>query len=268
MLTAALPGTVAVFCYLASAFRQSQTLSGHRRPARGLVLWLGLVAVISHAFSLTALIFMPEGLHLSFFKVSSLVCFTISLLILLSSVWRPLENLFVLLFPVAAVAEMAALVMPAGSAPRADFDSGLIAHVLLSILAYSVVTIACMQAILLAIQERALRHKRTIGVIQVLPPLETMETLMFQMVWVGLVLLTLGIASGFLFVEDIRNQHIAHKMFFSILAWFVFTALLIGRHRLGWRGTTAIRWTLGGGILLLTGYFGSKLVLELVLERI
>ncbi len=268
MMNATLPGVVAVLCYFFSAVRQSQTLAGSRKPARGLVLGLGALAVAGHAVSTGALILLPEGFHLSFFKVSSLVCLAASGLILACSVLRPLENLFVPLFPVAALSVLASLVMPASAHPRDDFDSGLIAHILLSILAYSVVIMACMQAILLAFQERALRQKRTVGIIQVLPPLETMESLMFQMVWAGLALLTLGLASGFLFVDDILQQHIAHKMFFSILAWVVFVALLIGRHRLGWRGTTAVRWTLGGGILLLVGYFGSKLVLELVLGRI
>jgi ABC-type uncharacterized transport system permease subunit len=53
----------------------------------------------------------------------------------------------------------------------------------------------------------------------------------------------------------------------AAVAWLVFAVLLWGRWKFGWRGRTAIRWTLGGFAFLLLAYFGSKLVLELVLGR-
>ncbi|MEY3785905.1 MAG: hypothetical protein RLZ75_110, partial [Pseudomonadota bacterium] len=72
---------------------------------------------------------------------------------------------------------------------------------------------------------------------------------------------------GFIFIENLFAQHLVHKTVLSILAWIIFTGLLIGRSRYGWRGQTAIQWTLIGFILLLLAYFGSKLVLELILHR-
>jgi ABC-type uncharacterized transport system permease subunit len=57
-------------------------------------------------------------------------------------------------------------------------------------------------------------------------------------------------------------QHLAHKTFFSILSWFVFIGLLMGRHGAGWRGKTAVRWTLVGYLLLAMGFVGSRFVLE------
>jgi ABC-type uncharacterized transport system permease subunit len=94
-----------------------------------------------------------------------------------------------------------------------------------------------------------------------------MEYLLFQMLTTGIVFLTLSLASGLLFIEDLFAQHLVHKTVLSILAWIIFTGLLIGRSRYGWRGQTAIRWTLIGFALLLLAYFGSKLVLELILHR-
>ena len=44
-------------------------------------------------------------------------------------------------------------------------------------------------------------------------------------------------------------------------------ALLVGRHFYGWRGRTALRWTLVGFVLLLLAYVGSRFVLEVVLGR-
>ena len=81
------------------------------------------------------------------------------------------------------------------------------------------------------------------------------------------VLLALAILTGALFLENMFAQHLAHKTILSIIAWLVFAVLLWGKHRLGWRGTTAVRWTVAGFVLLILAYFGSKFVLELVLHR-
>ena len=103
------------------------------------------------------------------------------------------------------------------------------------------------------------------GVTRLLPPLQTMETLLFEMLWVGQVLLTLSIVTGFLFFEDLFGQRLVHKTVFSLLAWLVYAILLWGRHRNGWRGSQAVRWTLGGFAALMLAYFGTKLVLEFIL---
>jgi ABC-type uncharacterized transport system permease subunit len=74
--------------------------------------------------------------------------------------------------------------------------------------------------------------------------------------------------SGFIFIEDLFAQHLVHKTILSILAWLIFSSLLIGRKRYGRRGKKAIRLTLYGFVSLLLAYFGSKLMLELILQRV
>lgn len=106
------------------------------------------------------------------------------------------------------------------------------------------------------------------GFIQLLPPLQTMETLLFEMIWAGLILLSISIVSGLIFLDNIFAQHLVHKSVLSISAWLTFAVLLWGRHQSGWRGITAIRGTLIGFALLLLAYFGSKLVLEIILQRV
>jgi len=87
-----------------------------------------------------------------------------------------------------------------------------------------------------------------------------MEQLLFQFLLCGEVLLTLALLSGFVFLDNMFAQHLAHKTLLSCLAWIVFGILLWGRHFRGWRGSNAIRWTLAGFLLLMLAYFGSKLV--------
>ena len=83
----------------------------------------------------------------------------------------------------------------------------------------------------------------------------------------GFILLGLALATAFLFVDDLLGQHLLHKTVLSVFAWALFGVLLWGRWRRGWRGRTALRWTLAAFALLALGYFGSKLVLELILDR-
>ena len=94
-----------------------------------------------------------------------------------------------------------------------------------------------------------------------------MESLLFEMIAAGFILLTLALISGFAFLQNMFAQHLVHKTVLSTLAWLVFGGLLLGRFRYGWRGRTAIIWTLSGFVILILAYFGSKAVLELMLLR-
>jgi ABC-type uncharacterized transport system permease subunit len=102
-----------------------------------------------------------------------------------------------------------------------------------------------------------------------IPPLLTLERFLFRLVGTGFVLLTLTIASGGLFSEQVFGKPFTftHKSVFSILSWLAFGALLWGRWRYGWRGRVALRWILTGTVLLFLAYLGSKFVLEVLLHR-
>ena len=100
-----------------------------------------------------------------------------------------------------------------------------------------------------------------------LPPLEVLETLLFRLIGVGFLMLTVSLVSGTVFINDIFAQHLVHKTILSILTWLIFGVLLFGRWRSGWRGSLAVRLTLAGVVLLILSYFGTKLVLEVILGR-
>jgi len=123
-------------------------------------------------------------------------------------------------------------------------------------------------AILLWVQERALRQRVFHGWMRALPPLTELESLLFRTIAVGFALLTATLLTGVLFVENLFAQHLVHKTVLSVLSWLAFGALLLGRWRRGWRGATAVRWTLVAMALLMLAFFGSQFVLELVLKRV
>ncbi|MFK4751772.1 cytochrome C assembly family protein [Oceanobacter antarcticus] len=260
----------AVVLYLFSAFRQWQTISGDRPANRNLVLTLAMLAALTHlGFLLYGAVTSDSahpGINFAFYNIGSVIGWVITLLLLFSSLKKPVENLFVGLFPMIAVL----LVVSSFSQQRETLDHlsyGLVWHILLSILAYSVFVIAAVQSVLLSLQDHHLRKHKTHGLIQALPPLQTMDLLLIEMIWLGMILLTLAFAIGWPSVVDLKEQHLLHKVVFASIGWAVFAMLLFGRYRFGWRGVTASRWTLIGTGFLVLSYFGSKFVLEIVIGK-
>ena len=143
------------------------------------------------------------------------------------------------------------------------------AHLVIALLAYSLFTFAALHALLMAAAERNLHQKPSLIKLPHFPPLMTMEHLLFRVITVGFILLTLTVASGVLFSEQLFHQplRLTHKNVFAILSWLTFGSLLVGRYIYGWRGRIAIRWTLSGFVILLLAYIGSKFVLEILLHR-
>ncbi len=236
-------------------------------PPRDLALWLSLGGLLLHSWLLYDDIFSQPGLNLAFFNALALTSWMVIVLFLVSSLTKPVENLGILLLPVAALTLLLEASFPSPNFMRQEVGWDIKIHVLLSMLAYSLLTLASVQSILLAIQDHHLHARQPAGFLRTLPPLQTMESLLFEMIGAGFALLTLALVSGFAFLEDMLAQHLVHKTVLSTLAWLVFGALLIGRFRYGWRGKTAIIWTLSGFVILILAYFGSKAVLELILQR-
>lgn len=260
---------MAVVLYLWAAFRLIRRLSQGSNATldKRMPIAVGMGAMTLHGLVLYTTVLTLDGVNLSFFHATSLLTWMVALLVLVTSIYRPIENLAIAVLPLAAFSTLLALVFPGINTVLDDRQTGLEIHILISVLAFSVLTIAAIQAALLAIQNNHLRTRRPGGFIRMLPPLETMEALLFNMIGLGFALQTLSLISGFAFLEDMFLQHKAHHTILSLTAWLVFAILLWGRFRFGWRGRMAVRWTGGGFFVLLLAYLGSKLVLELVLRR-
>jgi len=241
-----------------------------RREAMRTDRILALIGLATAFHFITAFgsIRLDSGYQFGFFKVPSLFFAVINLVVALSSMKKPLHNLFLFLLPLSVIAILITGIeeLAVKSSDRLSLQT--ISHILLSLLAYSLLAIASLQALLLAYQNYQLKHKHLKGVMGLLPPLQTMETLLFELLWAGEILLTLSIITGLVFTNSFSEQHVSHKAVFSIISWLIYALLLWGRYTLGWRGAAAIRWTLGGFAALMLAYFGSKLVLEIILGRV
>lgn len=232
-----------------------------------LPLLLGAAGVALHGILLYGAVAVPGGLSLGFFNVLSVVAWLMAAMVLGASCFRPVENLAVAVLPAAGLTELVRVVFGTPTPHITLAGPGLETHVLLSLVAYSLLGIAAGQALLLSIQDRHLRNRHPGGFIRALPPLETMESLLFDIIGLGWLVLTLSLATGAPFLEDIFGQHLVHKTVLSVAGWVVFAMLLFGRWQFGWRGRTAIRWTLAGFGVLMVAYFGSKLVLEFIIPQ-
>ncbi|MEH6636745.1 MAG: cytochrome c biogenesis protein CcsA [Halioglobus sp.] len=258
---------IAALLYLAATGLQLLHISQrHQQIDRG-VIALSLGALLLHGFIAWDGIIGETGVSLGFYKVSALLFLVINIACITSLARRPLQNLLVVLFPLSALAVLVSTFAPATAPVVSNFSGGILLHISSSILAYSVLTLAAFQSALLAVQDHQLKHRHTRGIIQILPPLQLMESMLFELLWIGVILLSIAIASGFVFIDDIFAQSLVHKTVLTIIAWLLFSVLLWGHYQLGWRSRTAVRLTLAGFALLMLAFFGSKLVLELVLQR-
>ncbi|MCG8486735.1 MAG: cytochrome c biogenesis protein CcsA [Candidatus Thiodiazotropha sp.] len=261
--------TLAIIAYLATgiviALRLFNGRIGSALP-RSLALGLGFLGILLHAIPHYQNLMAASGFNMGIFNATSLIAWTIALLLLVSSLTKPVENLGIFIMPIAAIAIFLENRYQTVHFLSGQLSSGLTIHILVSMLAYSLFTLASVQAVLLAIQDHHLHQRHPGGFIRALPPLQTMESLLFEMIAVGFVLLSLALLSGFAFLENMFQQHLAHKTILSIIAWLVFGTLLWGRYRFGWRGQKALIWTLSGFVVLMLAYFGTKVVLELILS--
>ncbi|MGB5199094.1 MAG: cytochrome c biogenesis protein CcsA [Sedimenticolaceae bacterium] len=260
----------AALLYLAGGLSTGLRLFGSAdrwRPPRSLGIGLGFGGLFLHAVVLYVELFTSGGLNLSFFNAVSLAAWTAAGLLLLSALSQPVDNLAILALPMAAITVLLDVRFPGRRLLGDNADWSLSVHVLTSMLAYSLLTLASVQAILLAVQNHYLRRHHPGGFIRALPPLQTMESLLFEMISIGFALLSVSLLTGFLYLDDMFAQHLVHKTVLSIAAWIAFAVLLWGRYRFGWRGRKAIRWTLVGFAVLMLAYFGSKAVVELILKR-
>lgn len=228
---------------------------------------LVVTPVTLHAALLATTVFQGGSLTLGVSEALSLFAWQSAALLWVFCLSQPLQPLGSVVYPVAGLAALANALLPTPANPVPIADWRVQLHVVLSLFSAGLLTLAAAQALVLAAQERLLHRHQPLRFAQAMPPLLTMERLLFQLIGLGFFLLSLALLSGLLFVHDLLAQHLAHKTVLSVVAWFLLGVLLWGRWRHGWRGRAAIRWTLGAYLTLLLAYFGSKWVLEELLNK-
>lgn len=260
LMTAASYLVAMILLYIAVAERSS----GKRMLAAGITL----VGVVLHIWAESqhwAVLTSPQVSLLNILSLCALVTVAIPLCTL------PFKNsLFdasLVALPLSVLIVIAEAVISAPVLEITKTTGHITAHIITSVIAFGVLSIAGVYAIFVAMIDHLLRQHSFNKLVQTLPALDTLERLLFHLIKVGFAVLTISLLTGLVYVEDLFGQHLAHKTILSIFAWLVFATLIWGRWKRGWRGRVAVRMTLAGIALLLLSYFGSKFILEVVLDR-
>ena len=228
------------------------------------------VALVIHAAGLYDALFAEVGMRFSFSFALSLMMWLAVLIYWLESFMARMEGMQPMVLPLAAACTVLPVVFPQVHLVANASATGFKLHFLAAMLAYSFLTLSALHAIFMGFTESAL-HKRSLRhSLSSLPPLLTMEKLLFRMLMLGFILLTLTVGSGVFFSEELFGKPLSvdHKTLFAFASWGIFAMLLVGRHAWGWRGKRALRWTLAGFALLILAYVGSRFVAEVILGRV
>jgi len=247
----------------------------------GVAAWERLAILVPfalHSYLLYTALFAAADLRFGFSQALSVMLWLTVLIYWVESTIYDLDSMQALVLPLAAACALLPAIYP-GPETRAYTQSfEFRVHLLVAMLAYSLFTIAALHATLMIVLERRLHggalagpsDGQFAGTLATLPPLMTLEALLFRILTLGFVLLTLTLATGFVFSEELFGKAVRfnHKTVFGVISWIIFAALLIGRYAWGWRGRKALRWTLAGFAALLLAYVGSMFVLEVILGRV
>ena len=228
------------------------------------------LALLVHGIGLYGALFAETGMRFSFSFALSLMMWLAVLIYWLESFMARMEGMQPMVLPLAAGCTVLPVIFPQVHLVAHASATGFKLHFLAAMLAYSLLTLSALHAIFMGFTENALHRRAVRRSLASLPPLLTMETLLFRMLLIGFILLSVTVGSGLFFSEQLFGKPFAidHKTLFAFASWAIFAILLVGRHAWGWRGKRALRWTLAGFALLILAYVGSRFVAEVILGRI
>lgn len=250
------------FLYLCKHFWHKSTLNPF-------IVWSALLTgLILHSVVLLNDMLTPYGID---YDVFNMISFTAGLMLLLStffSMYRPVIFLNLMATPIAFAGLLIGIAFDSPSHVIRQQSFGIDSHIILSLTAYSVLAMASIHAVLIWLQNRELKKKQKKRVwVNILPSLQSMEALLFDLILIGFLLLSSALLFGVISIENFFGQHLAHKTFFSILSWVIYVILLFGRWKFGWRGNQAIRFCLIAFASLALGFVGTQFILQVILMR-
>jgi ABC-type uncharacterized transport system permease subunit len=262
--------------YLVAALFEWQRLAypGTPQPSYATTAsrWLPLVALTGHAILVANAVFFggpPKEVDLSLVNGTSAVAGLAALFAWAGGLAGALPGVSAVTLPVAALAAPLPALLPNPHRFSAGDQSLAALHITIALISYALLIVAALQAVVLLGLERRLHRAMPDPGADALPSMLTLERFLFRLVDISYVLLTLTLVSGAIFSDEVFGKpfRFTHKVVFSVLGWLVFSALLIGRHRYGWRGRAALNGIVVGAVLVALAYLGSKFVLEVILGR-
>ncbi len=223
-------------------------------------------ALVFHAWLLSDLILDGSGQNLSILNVASLISFIISLVMSVAMLKNRLWFLLPVVYSFSAINLTAATFLPSTFITHLETEPALLIHISLALFSYATLTIGALYALQLAWLDHKLKTKKALAINPNFPPLLMVERQLFKIILIGNILLTATLITGCAFVYDMFAQGKAHKAILSFIAWVIYSILLWGHYKQGWRGRKVTWFAVAGATLLTLAYFGSRFVREIILS--
>ncbi len=247
-------------------FWQNKTTLSYQLTAERLIL--GCALIMQLVWGIQQL-FQQNSIS---FSMSTILLMTLWVMLLcywIASLVYRLQGIQLFLFPTMLISLIFFYIFPGQSTEYSVENLTNLGHIIVSILAYSLLGMVTLLALLIWRLSNNLHYRKKSGLICFLQPLLRLEKYMFQLLWIGFILLTLSLFSGILVSEQIigTSLKLTHRFIFGIISWLIFATLLFGRTKYHWRGTIATRFILSGSFFLMLIYTGTQFVLEHILNR-
>jgi ABC-type uncharacterized transport system permease subunit len=228
---------IGLFHTIQVAIRKGSSIFRPAIAAFCVAVVLHMVALVEAAFTVHH---FPAG---GFHNTVSLFAFLIAVTFLLVY-WRyRFESLAVFLFPMVFVmTAVAAMETPVGAwTNRTARDTWLLVHIILVLLGYAALLLTALASVFYLVQERHIKRKRSMALLERLPPLGILDTLISQSMGFGFVLITLGLVTGgtWAFIESGTRWLDNPRIAISFVTWCFTLVMVFLRVTAGWRGRKA-----------------------------
>ena len=231
----------------------------NNRNFKLLIMSIWTSALLIHIYSIYPIFVDLFIINLSLLYALIVVSLFISIILFFLSFKGNFEYMGMVVLPIIS---LIFLLIPETSLMNVKINNLLFSHIVISLISYSIICLCATQAFFLKLQENRLQKNNPSSIVSSLPPLETMDILLFKFLVFGVISLSISLLSGFLFLENIFSKLMIEKSSLSLLAWIIFVYLLFGRLQYGWRGEKAANITLVGFTILFLAYFGTRAFLE------
>ena len=230
----------------------------YKKISFDLIFFLSLLLFSTYAYSLINDVYQK----FNFITSLEITFLIVNYLFYLFMFSKPIKHLGLVLLPLTAIAILVSMIYHDNS-NLGLIDPDIRIHIIVSIASYGFLGLGAIQAILLRYQEKKLKDVSGSLFLTILPSIEKMENVMFDLIIFGFILLTLSLLSGAPFVTMNEHPGLLEKILFSIIAWMTYSYLIYSRFSKGVRGRKATNLTLSGMSFLLIAYLGTKLFFEL-----
>ncbi|MFW8589225.1 cytochrome C assembly family protein [Glaciecola sp. 2405UD65-10] len=256
----------AIIGYVAAGVLYAKQFFSHSNKLAKYAQLSLMLGLISHLGLLILQTSNSNGEQLSLSFVTAMLAWLVTLTIFITH--KFIKNL--LFIPVvcfvSALFISIDMLVPATTGITVNMSLPMILHILLSLMAFGVLSISTLYACQLAYINYQLKHKKRIMLSGTLPPLMAVENILYKLMTYGSILLFVALATGFIFVENMLADGYGHKTVLSSLSLVCFVACIVLHKIFGLRARVAITLNIIGLSLLALGYFGSRLVKELLLN--